>query len=474
MRRNRNVKVLATLGPTSSNDQTIRQLFESGADVFRLNMSHGTHEDVESIHKAIRSVELDLGRPVGILADLQGPKLRIGVMEGEVVIEKGNDFQLVLSNITGNMKGATLPHKEVFEVLKPDMLLLLDDGKIRLKVVSVKTDVINTLVMVGGVLSSNKGVNVPDAILPLSSLTIKDKKDLEFCLGLGVDWVALSFVQRATDIIETKKIIGDRAWVMAKLEKPLAMKHLDEIISVSDGIMVARGDLGVELPIEQVPGLQKSITRAARRAGKPVVIATQMLESMVEAASPTRAEISDVATAVFEGADAVMLSAESAIGNYPVEAVSMMDRVAKSVESDPQYRSIIERDGTRPETTSADAITLAARQVAETIGAAAIICYTNSGSTGLRASRERPKVPIMVLTPSQDTARRMALAWGVHCVVTDDVHSFQEMVEHATVIAKNECFAMFDNQVIITAGVPFGSPGNTNVLRIATIGSKYQ
>ena len=474
MRRNRNVKVLATLGPTSSNDQTIRQLFESGADVFRLNMSHGTHEDVESIHKAIRSVELDLGRPVGILADLQGPKLRIGVMEGEVVIEKGNDFQLVLSNITGNMKGATLPHKEVFEVLKPDMLLLLDDGKIRLKVVSVKTDVINTLVMVGGVLSSNKGVNVPDAILPLSSLTIKDKKDLEFCLGLGVDWVALSFVQRATDIIETKKIIGDRAWVMAKLEKPLAMEHLDEIISVSDGIMVARGDLGVELPIEQVPGLQKSITRAARRAGKPVVIATQMLESMVEAASPTRAEISDVATAVFEGADAVMLSAESAIGNYPVEAVSMMDRVAKSVESDPQYRSIIERDGTRPETTSADAITLAARQVAETIGAAAIICYTNSGSTGLRASRERPKVPIMVLTPSQDTARRMALAWGVHCVVTDDVHSFQEMVEHATVIAKNECFAVFDNQVIITAGVPFGSPGNTNVLRIATIGSKYQ
>ncbi|MDG2312620.1 MAG: pyruvate kinase [Alphaproteobacteria bacterium] len=474
MRRNRNVKVLATLGPTSSNDQTIRQLFEFGADVFRLNMSHGTHEDVESIHKAIRSVELDLGRPVGILADLQGPKLRIGVMEGEVVIEKGNDFQLVLSNITGNMKGATLPHKEVFEVLKPGMLLLLDDGKIRLKVVSVKTDVINTLVMVGGVLSSNKGVNVPDAILPLSSLTIKDKKDLEFCLGLGVDWVALSFVQRATDIIETKKIIGDRAWVMAKLEKPLAMEHLDEIISVSDGIMVARGDLGVELPIEQVPGLQKSITRAARRAGKPVVIATQMLESMVEAASPTRAEISDVATAVFEGADAVMLSAESAIGNYPVEAVSMMDRVAKSVESDPQYRSIIERDGTRPETTSADAITLAARQVAETIGAAAIICYTNSGSTGLRASRERPKVPIMVLTPSQDTARRMALAWGVHCVVTDDVHSFQEMVEHATVIAKNECFAKFDNQVIITAGVPFGSPGNTNVLRIATIGSKYQ
>lgn len=474
MRRNRNVKVLATLGPTSSNDKTIRKLFEAGADVFRLNMSHGTHEEVEAIHKAIRSVELDLGRPIGILADLQGPKLRIGDMEQDVVIEEGNNFQLVLSNIMGDVNRATLPHKEVFEALKPDMLLLLDDGKIRLKVVSTKTDIIDTLVLVGGVLSSNKGVSVPDAILPLSSLTKKDKKDLEFCLGLGVDWVALSFVQRAADIIETKKIIGGRAWVMAKLEKPRAMEHLDEIISVSDGIMVARGDLGVELPIEQVPGLQKSITRAARRAGKPVVIATQMLESMIKAASPTRAEISDVATAVFEGADAVMLSAESAIGNYPIAAVSMMDRVAKSVESDPQYRSIIERDETRPETTSADAITLAARQVAETIDAAAIICYTNSGSTGLRASRERPNVPIMVLTPSQDTARRMALAWGVHCVVTDDVHSFQEMVEHATVIAINECFAVLNNQVIITAGVPFGSPGNTNVLRIATIGSTYQ
>lgn len=474
MRRNRNVKVVATLGPTSSSEQVIRRLFESGADVFRLNMSHGTHEEVKSIHKAIRSVELELGRPVGILADLQGPKLRIGVMKEEVVIEDGDDFQLVLKNITGDVKRVTLPHQEVFQVLKPDMILLLDDGKIRLKIVSVKPDVIKTLVIVGGVLSSNKGVNVPDVILPVSSLTKKDQKDLEFCLGLGVDWVALSFVQRAADITETKKIIGNRAWVMAKLEKPSALENLEKIISVSDGIMVARGDLGVELPIEQVPGLQKSITRAARRAGKPVVIATQMLESMIEAVSPTRAEISDVATAVFEGADAVMLSAESAIGTYPVAAVSMMDRVANSVEADPQYRSIIERDGTRPETTSADAITLAARQVAETIDAAAIICYTNSGSTGLRASRERPKVPIMVLTPSQDTARRMALAWGVHCVVTDDVHSFQEMVEHATVIADNECFAKFGDQVIITAGVPFGTPGNTNVLRIATIGSTYK
>ena len=454
MRRNRNVKVVATLGPTSSSEQVIRRLFESGADVFRLNMSHGTHEEVKSIHKAIRSVELELGRPVGILADLQGPKLRIGVMKEEVVIEDGDDFQLVLKNITGDVKRVTLPHREVFQVLKPDMILLLDDGKIRLKIVSVKPDVIKTLVIVGGVLSSNKGVNVPDVILPVSSLTKKDQKDLEFCLGLGVDWVALSFVQRAADITETKKIIGNRAWVMAKLEKPSALENLEKIISVSDGIMVARGDLGVELPIEQVPGLQKSITRAARRAGKPVA--------------------SDVANAIYDGTDAVMLSAESAIGTYPVAAVSMMDRVANSVEADPQYRSIIERDGTRPETTSADAITLAARQVAETIDAAAIICYTNSGSTGLRASRERPKVPIMVLTPSQDTARRMALAWGVHCVVTDDVHSFQEMVEHATVIADNECFAKFGDQVIITAGVPFGTPGNTNVLRIATIGSTYK
>jgi pyruvate kinase len=470
MRRTRNVKVLATLGPASGSPEMIRRLFEAGADMFRLNMSHGSYNDVAAWHKAIRDVEKDLERPIGILVDLQGPKLRVGNIAEGTVLEEGAPFRLDLEEAEGDASRATLPHKEIFAALKPRMTVLLDDGRIRLQVVKAEANGADTLVEVGGPLTSNKGVNVPDAILPLTALSAKDREDLNFALSLGVDWVALSFVQRAMDIMDAREIIDGRAWVMAKMEKPRAMEYIDEILEVSDGIMVARGDLGVELPIEQVPGLQKTITRAARRAGKPVVVATQMLESMIEAPGPTRAEVTDVATAVFEGADAVMLSAESAVGSYPVEAVTMMDRVAHSVETDLQYRAIIEQAETRPETTSADAIMLAARQVADTIGVAAIVCYTTSGSTGLRASRERPDVPIMVLTPSRDTARRMAIAWGVHCVETEDAHDFRDMVDRATAIAESEGFAEAGEQIIITAGVPFGTPGSTNVLRIATIG----
>ncbi|NKB49636.1 MAG: pyruvate kinase [Alphaproteobacteria bacterium] len=471
MRRTRNVKVLATLGPASGSPEMIRRLFEAGADVFRLNMSHGNYDDVAAWHKAIRTVEQELGRPIGILVDLQGPKLRVGAMADGTVLEEGKPFRLDLDEAEGDAVRAALPHTEIFAALEPGMALLLDDGKIRLEVTAVSPDGADTVVKVGGSLTSNKGVNVPDAILPVTALSAKDREDLDFGLSLGVDWIALSFVQRAADITEAREIIGDRAWVMAKMEKPRAMDHLDEIMEVSDAIMVARGDLGVELPIEQVPGLQKTITRAAQRAGKPVVVATQMLESMIEAPTPTRAEVTDVATAVFEGADAVMLSAESAVGGYPLEAVTMMDRVAHSVETDPQYRAIIEQAETRPETTSADAIMLAAHQVADTIGVAAIVCYTTSGSTGLRASRERPDVPIMVLTPSRDTARRMAIAWGVHCVETEDAQSFRDMVDRAAAIAESEGFAEAGEQIIITAGVPFGTPGSTNVLRIATIGA---
>ncbi len=471
MRRTRNVKVLATLGPASGSPEMIRRLFEAGADVFRLNMSHGVYEDVAAWHKAIRDVEEELNRPIGILIDLQGPKLRVGKMADGVILEEGKPFRLSLDDIVGDAEGASLPHEEIFAALEPGMALLLNDGKISLEVTGVSANGADTMVKVGGPLTSNKGVNVPDAILPVTALSEKDREDLDFGLSLGVDWVALSFVQRAADITEAREIIDGRAWVMAKMEKPRAMDHLGEILEVSDGIMVARGDLGVELPIEQVPGLQKTITRAARRAGKPVVVATQMLESMIEEPGPTRAEVTDVATAVFEGADAVMLSAESAVGSYPVEAVTMMDRVAHSVETDPQYRAIIEQAETRPETTSADAIMLAARQVAETMSVAAIVCYTTSGSTGLRASRERPDVPIMVLTPNRDTAHRMAIVWGVHCVETEDAKSFVDMVDRATAIAESEGFAEAGEQIIITAGVPFGTPGSTNVLRIAAVGS---
>jgi pyruvate kinase len=472
MRRRRNVKVLATLGPASASEEMIRALFEAGADAFRLNMSHGTHDDVRAMHASIRAVEADLGRPICILVDLQGPKLRVGKIADGTVLEEGASFRLELKHGLGDAAGAELPHKEIFQAIEPGASLLIDDGKIRLEVIEAGKDFADTKVIVGGPLSSNKGVNVPDVTLPVPALSPKDRRDLDFAMTLDVDWVALSFVQRPDDVAETKKIVAGRAAVMAKIEKPRALDYLDEIIEVADGLMVARGDLGVELPIEQVPGIQKAITRASRMAGKPVVVATQMLESMIEAPVPTRAEVSDVANAVFEGADAVMLSGESAAGAHPIEAVEMMNRVALSVEADPQFRDAIDAGRTDPETTSADAITLAARQVAETLKAAAIVCYTASGSTGLRASRERPKVPILVLTPVVQTARRLALAWGVHCVETEDATSFLDMVIRASRVAETEEFAKTGDRLVITAGVPFGTPGRTNILRIATVGTE--
>ena len=472
MRRNRNAKILATLGPASSSEEKIRALFMAGADAFRLNMSHGTHEDVREMYDRIRKVEADLGRPICVLADLQGPKLRVGkVAPGSELVE-GASFRLNLKHGLGDSTAAELPHKEIFEALEVGATLLLDDGKLRLEVIKMGEDFADTRVVVGGPLSSNKGVNVPDAILPLPALTPKDRRDLDFALSLDVDWIALSFVQRPADVAEVKKIVAGRAFVMAKIEKPRALDQLDQIIEIADGIMVARGDLGVELPIEKVPAIQKAITRAGRRAGKPVVVATQMLESMIDTPVPTRAEVSDVANAVFEGADAVMLSGESAVGDYPVEAVAMMDRVAQSVEHDSQFREAINAGRIEPETTTADAITLAARQVAETLKAAAIVCYTASGSTGLRASRERPNVPILVLTPVTQTARRLAIAWGVHCVQTEDASSFLDMVIRASRIAEREEFAVTGDRLVITAGVPFGSPGRTNILRIATVGTE--
>lgn len=472
MRRQRNVKVLATLGPASSSEEMIRTLFEAGADAFRLNMSHGTHEGVREMYDRIRKVEADLGRPIGILADLQGPKLRVGEVAPDTVLEDGAEFRLNLKHGVGDASAAELPHKEIFDAIEAGATLLLDDGKLRLEVIEAGADFAVTRVIVGGPLSSNKGVNVPDVILPVPALSPKDRRDLDFALTLNVDWIALSFVQRPADVAEAKKIVAGRAFVMAKIEKPRALDHLDEIIEIADGIMVARGDLGVECPIETVPAIQKRITRSGRRAGKPVVVATQMLESMIDAPVPTRAEVSDVANAVFEGADAVMLSGESAVGDFAFEAVQMMDRVAQSVEHDDQFREAIDAGRIEPETTTADAITLAARQVAETLKAAAIICYTASGSTGLRASRERPNVPILVLTPVTQTARRLALAWGVHCVQTEDASSFLDMVIRASRVAEHEEFASTGDRLVITAGVPFGSPGRTNILRIATVGGQ--
>lgn len=471
MRRTRQARILATLGPASSTLDQIRTLFAAGADIFRLNFSHGTHEDHAERYRAIRSIEQETGRPVGILLDLQGPKLRVGrIADGKVTLTTGSRFRLDLDDEPGNAERAPLPHLEIFAALHAGTELLLDDGKIRLRVDRCDARSADTTVMVGGVLSDRKGVNVPGVVLPISPLTEKDLRDLAYGLELGVDWIALSFVQRPEDIIEARKLIGDRAWIMAKLEKPSAIESLDAIVEQADGIMVARGDLGVELPPQQVPVLQRRIVRSARRAGKPVVVATQMLESMINSPIPTRAEASDVATAIYDGADAVMLSAESASGQYPVEAVTIMDRIICEVEADPAWRRALEASHTPAESNTPDAICNALRSVTKLLNPVATVAFTSSGFSTLRASRERPAAPILSLTPHISTARRLALVWGVHAVPYEEIHDLSEMVEHAAKAAVAAGFAVTGDQIVVIAGIPFGRSGTTNLLHVTRIG----
>jgi pyruvate kinase len=471
MRRLRRTKIVATLGPSSSDEATIARLFEAGADVFRINMSHTSHDAMRKLHAAIRAVEKSSGRPIGILADLQGPKLRVGTFKDDkVTLENGATFVLDDDKAPGDATRVHLPHPEILAALEVGHTLLLDDGKIRLVATETSPKRAVTRVVVGGKLSARKGVSLPDTTIGSSALTDKDRSDLEACLNTGVDWVALSFIQRPEDIAEARKITRGRAAVMAKIEKPQAVVRLAEIMDFTDALMVARGDLGVEMPLERVPGIQKQITRAARRAGKPVVVATQMLESMISNPVPTRAEVSDVATAIFEGADAVMLSAESAAGQYPVEAVAMMNRIAEEVETDATYQSIIHAQRTEPEATGADAIADAARQIAETLDLPAIACWTSSGSTGLRVARERPNCAIVAISPNVATGRKLAVVWGVHCIVAEDARSLDDMVDRACRLAFREGFARAGQRIIIVAGVPLGTPGATNMVRIAFVG----
>ncbi|MBL8710042.1 MAG: pyruvate kinase [Rhodospirillaceae bacterium] len=470
MRRLRKAKIVATLGPASTSRAEIEALFLAGADIFRLNFSHGSHADHEARYRIIRAVEADTKRPIGVLMDLQGPKLRVGqFVDGHVMLEAGQKFRFDLDKAPGDEKRAPLPHPEILSALKPGVALLLDDGKLRMRVRKAAKDACECEVEIGGRLSDRKGVNVPDVVLPLSPLTKKDRADLQYGLDLGIDWVGLSFVQRPEDIAEARKLIQGRARIIAKLEKPAAIEKLDEIVDLSDALMVARGDLGVEMPAEDVPSLQKRIVHACRQKGKPVVVATQMLDSMVGSPTPTRAEASDVATAIYDGADAVMLSAETASGKYPLESVTMMNRIIERVERDPFYRRILEAQRLEPEATGSDAISQAAAQVAHTLSAAAIVTYTTSGSTGLRVARERPEVPILCLTSSLQTARNMALVWGTHCVVTPDLKRFSEMADKACRIAFREEYARAGERIVITAGVPLGTPGSTNILRVAFI-----
>lgn len=470
MRRNRNAKIIATLGPASNSPDAMSRLFEAGADVFRLNFSHGTHEDHRNTYETIRSLEEKFKRPIGVIADLQGPKFRVGNFDGGLVqLDTGAAFRLDLEPEPGTAARAELPHPEVFKALKVGNEMLLDDGRIRLRVTDCGDDFAETEVVVGGKLSNHKGLNLPDAVIDVSPLTEKDREDLKFALSLGADWIALSFVQRPSDVEEGRKLVAGRAGIMVKMEKPSAVSHVDEIVDLSDAVMVARGDLGVECPPEDVPAFQKQIIRACRTKGVPVIVATQMLDSMINAPTPTRAEASDVATAVYDGADTVMLSAETAVGSFAPEAVAMMDRIIRRVERDPLHHDLMKAQRQDPEATAADAITAAARQCASTIEAAAIVTFTSTGSTTLRCARERPTVPIICSTPRLDTARRLALLWGTHCVPTEDLSSFREMVTKSIFIAEDEGFASAGDRIIITAGVPFGTPGATNILRIAWI-----
>ncbi|TCT06809.1 pyruvate kinase [Aquabacter spiritensis] len=470
MRRQRRTKIVATLGPASSDPEVIERLFVAGADVFRINMSHTPHDKLRSFVAAIRAIEEKHARPIGILVDLQGPKLRLATFAGgSAVLERGAVFTLDADPAPGDAARVHLPHPEILAALEPGHTLLLDDGKVRLLVEEAAPTLAVTRVVVGGRISDRKGVSLPDTTIPASALTEKDRKDLDAGLEAGADWIALSFVQRPEDVAEARKIARGRAGIMVKVEKPQAVARLAEIMELSDSLMVARGDLGVEMPLERVPGVQKQMTRAARRSGTPVVVATQMLESMISSPVPTRAEVSDVATAVYEGADAIMLSAESAAGQYPVEAVATMNRIAEEVERDPTYRQVLNAQRAEPEATTADAIAAAARQIAETLDLGAIVCWTASGATALRVARERPRPLTIALTPNPATARRLCLVWGVHCIVTEDAHDVGDMVDRAGRHAFLDSFAKAGQRIIVVAGVPFGTPGATNLLRIAIV-----
>jgi pyruvate kinase len=468
--RARKVRVLATLGPASNSPEMIETLFSAGADAFRINMSHGDQQSKIAVIQAIRALEKKLGRPTTILADLQGPKLRVGKFAGgKVELETGSTFILDRSKDKGDATRVELPHREIFEAIEPGARLLLDDGKLVLRVTDHGPDRIETTVEVGGPLSDHKGLNVPDVVVPMAALTEKDRSDLAFAIDQGVDWIALSFVQRPEDLWEARKLIGGNAALLAKIEKPAAIERLEEIVEACDGVMVARGDLGVELPPERVPPLQKRIVETARRQGRPVVVATQMLESMIKSPSPTRAEVSDVATAIYDGADAIMLSAESAAGDWPVQSVAMMNAIGVSVEGDPMHGDRIHFTVTRPDPTTADALSEAAKTIAKTVSASAIICFTTSGSTARRIARERPSVPLLVMTPKLETARRLGLLWGTHAVHTRDVDSFEEMVAKSKRMALRQGIAQAGDRVILMAGVPFRTPGSTNVIHVVRI-----
>ncbi len=471
MSQKRNTKIVATIGPASNSPEVIKELFAAGVNMFRLNFSHGTHEDHKAALNHIRALEKKTGRPIAVLADLQGPKLRIGTFkDGKIALKKNQTMRFDLDPAPGDESRVNLPHPEILAVLDKGSQIFLDDGKVRAEVTKKGKDFVEAVVKSGSALSDKKGLNVPGAVIPIPALTDKDKKDLKAALEMGVDWIAQSFVQKPEDAAEAKKLIGGKAALMVKLEKPSAIETLEEILKIADGVMLARGDLGVEIPPEDVPSVQKRVVRQVRDAGKPVVVATQMLESMITNARPTRAEASDVATAVYDGADAVMLSAETASGQYPQKSVEFMDKICRRTETDETYLQMMA--GAHPGTLGdpSDAITTAAYYVAQDVEAVCIVTYTMSGSTALRMSRQRPEIPVLCLTPKLEVARRMAVSYAVHAVYAPEIQGeFSGPVPHANRILKAEGIAKKGERFVMTAGVPFGTPGSTNLLRIAEV-----
>ncbi len=468
--RGRKVKILATLGPASRTPEMIAKLVRAGADAFRVNMSHADHAVHAETIANVRQVEAELGKPIAILCDLQGPKLRVGAFkDGRTVLRHSGHFTFDRNPEPGDENRVCLPHPELFGVLQKGQRLLIDDGKLRLRVITADANAILCSVEVGGVISDRKGVNIPDAVVPVPALTEKDRRDLAFAIEHDADFIGLSFVQRPEDVAECRRLMGGHGNLIAKIEKPAALDTLEGIIELADGIMVARGDLGVELLPEEVPPIQKKIVELTRRSGKPVIVATQMLESMIESPAPTRAEVSDVANAVYDGADAVMLSAETAAGQWPEEAVTIMHRIATQVEKDTSYGQRVHLAEINPDQTTADAIAKASAAIADTVTLAGIIIFTGSGSTARRVARERPSVPMLVLTPSRKTARKSALLWGAHAVFTRDIGSFEEMIAKGKRMALRHGFGTAGSKLVTLAGVPFGTPGATNLLHIVTL-----
>ena len=462
----RKTKILATIGPSSEKITKIEKLISSGVDAFRINCSHTRESQIKNYVDNIRKVEKKLKKPIGILIDLQGPKLRIGEIENDIPLKRGQKLLFINSKKSSKSNEVPLPEEKVFKSIKVNHPIFIDDGKIKLKVLKVSKNIIETKVILEGVLKSKKGINLPETVLKNSALTSKDKKNVKKGIELGVDWIALSFIQSPEDIKELRKICKKNVSIMAKIEKPNALNHINKITELADGLMIARGDLGVELPIQDVPSWQKRIIREARMQGKPVVVSTQMLESMITSKTPTRAEVSDVATAVFEGSDAVMLSAESAIGDNPELAVKMMDKIAHSVEKNPNYSSILLAQLEETPDSTPDAIATASRTLATELNSPVIVCYTESGSTGIKVSRVRPKQMILTVTPIIETARKLTLVWGVKCIVQKDANNLEEMIKMTKAYSKREKIIKKGEKMVITAGLPLKKLGTTNLIRV--------